>query len=439
MLVAAPGAHAFIPTYEPTWAKTIDYGAGLDDELVDVLAAPDGTVWACGAGCPLASAYQDLCLVRIPSNGLRAYKYRWGSDSQSEHASALVRARDGSIYTVGSATNRATGSDLVVVKWSSLGKVLWARRYDGPAHKYDVGVDIAVDRYGNVTACGRSTAQNNAPDWVVVSWTSSGTLRWKARYDRADLADWAWAMCLDSSGNAYVTGAAERAQEDTVAVTIKYSRSGKVLWRRSYSGAESLGATASSIVREPGGGVYVGGHSYDNADTGSQGSGPLVLAYSSAGVRTVLVEDPALRGAGVVNAVDVAAGSVITGGRQADATDELCPEVMRFSPAGELLTRWFWESGTWTRGTIHDVAHDASGNVFWAGHLTAQNAAINIPLIGRRSLSDAGGDWNGGWSAAASESAVPLACAVSGSALVVVGYRETEGAALDMFVLKYQP
>lgn len=123
-LVAAPQAHTFIPAYEPVWANTIDYGVGLDDELVEVIVAPDGSVSACGSGYA-TSGYADLCLARITSNWRRTYKYRWDKARRYDRASALVRARDGSIYTVGSSETRATGSDLVVIKWPPLGKVVW--------------------------------------------------------------------------------------------------------------------------------------------------------------------------------------------------------------------------------------------------------------------------------------------------------------------------
>lgn len=290
-----------------------------------------------------------------------------------------------------------------------------------------------------MTACGQSAAASGDPDRVVVSWTSSGPRRWKARYDRADLADWACEICLDSKRNAYVAGAEERAQEEPVAVTAKYSRSGKLPSRRSYAGAESLGATLHIMARRPGGSVYVRGYSQDSANPSGYGRGPLVFAYTSAGSRTVFVEDPELVGVGGVDAVDVAAGgTVITGGSQWDAADVDCPEVRSFSPAGEVLSRWSWESGISRGGNIQDVAHDAAGNIYWAGHLTAQNTVTRIPLIGRRSLSGAGGDCNGAWSGVSPDSAVPLACAASGSGLVVVPYREA-GGVFDMFVLKYQP
>ena len=61
-------------------------------------------------------------------------------------------------------------SDLILIKWSaSSGKVLWVRRYDGPAHQDDYGTDVGVDRRGNVTVTGTSKDADGKQDWLVRS------------------------------------------------------------------------------------------------------------------------------------------------------------------------------------------------------------------------------------------------------------------------------
>lgn len=427
----AERASAYVPTYEPTWAKSIDYDGGADDYLVDVLVGPDGTVWACGAGRS-ESRNTDFCLVRVPANGLRAYKYGWdGGLRLKDRAQALARGRDGAIYTVGMSTSRLGGADIRLIKWSAFGKVVWTRRLDGTGHGYDTGLDVVVDRSNNVTVCGWATGSAGDQNWAVASWSPLGKLRWRAGYDRAGGFDSAQALCVDSSGNVYVTGRATNADQNAVSVTIKYSRTGLRLWRRSYGGVgDGVAPDTAAIVRAPAGGVYVGGF-MRRIDDPTEWTGPVVLHYTSAGIRSVIMGDVAAPAVAGLSALAVDSdGNIVTGGWQYDAGVR-CPEVRLVSAAGVPLTMWSWPSGgPETRGQIYDVTADGAGNVYWAG-------TRGVLLIGRRSVSGAGGDWNGAWSAG--EGVEPNACAVSGSALYVVGAHDTGAKGKNMFVLKYRP
>jgi hypothetical protein len=60
------------------------------------------------------------------------------------------------IYTAGNSQGANGKDDLLLVKWSATGKVLWVRRYDGPAHSAEKATGVVVDAAGNVTVAALS-------------------------------------------------------------------------------------------------------------------------------------------------------------------------------------------------------------------------------------------------------------------------------------------
>ena len=80
------------------------------------------------------------------------------------------------------------------------------------------------------------------------------------------LDEGAFAIAIDSSGNAYVTGEGRnREHSDNIGITLKYDTNGTQLWVARYNGF-SCGDSTKAIALDEGGNVYVAGHTFGGDD-----------------------------------------------------------------------------------------------------------------------------------------------------------------------------
>jgi hypothetical protein len=204
------------------------------------------------------------------------------------HAGTDVGGRDSAIDVVVDVHGRPIVLALLaerafgVLAYEKDGTLAWARSYRDPADDTDLATKVATDAAGNVYAAG-SWQRRDVPlgGFLVVSFDSSGALRWSVRSDAGGgLSDLAV-----RAGRVVVTG---RGTDGThsVARTIAYDVNGNILWRASELGSFGLGATGRIVALDAGGRAYVAGE----ATNGGQ-EHLTVFAYDARGVRTWATRD----------------------------------------------------------------------------------------------------------------------------------------------------
>lgn len=98
----------------------------------------------------------------------------------------------------------------------------------------------AADRNGNIYVTGITDSTFSFSDVMTMKYSPSGTLLWKRRYtSQVSNEDFPNAITVDSSGNVYVTGQTFSWATLYDFVTIKYSTNGDLLWVRQYDGGMS--------------------------------------------------------------------------------------------------------------------------------------------------------------------------------------------------------
>ena len=161
----------------------------------------------------------------------------------------------------------------------------WVARYNGPGNSFDAGQVVAVGNNGNVYVAGW-TGGGAAADYITLKYDSAGAQQWVQTYNGpANGRDVVSAMCIDGSGNVYVTGASVGDSITAEFVTIKYDNSGIQQWVQRYSAVipNSLGG-AASIAVDNNGNVYVTGVMYFNKSNGGIHSDYVTIKYNSAGI-----------------------------------------------------------------------------------------------------------------------------------------------------------
>lgn len=422
------------PAATPSWTEEF-HGVGASfDGAFDVAMAKGGVTYVTGY-VEDAAMNADASLMKLV-DGAPAWpspKTYDGPAHSDDVAYRMALGPGGTIYTAGFSIGAGGLPDMLVVKWSSSGAVLWARRYDGPSHGVDQASSLGVDAKGNVSVAGL-TASAGGVDWVVVGWSSSGARRWVSRYTASGPHHIVPTSVVVTGDRSVYASGTSSSPGGRAAMTVKHSPAGKVLWKKTYEGPSGLGAEATASVARPGGGVYVCGAT-DSPATAADG---LVVSYTAAGVRDVFALDTGPGGATAQALNDLAVtstGQVAAVGSSTSAFNQDCHAVW-FSTAGTIAGQATLP-GAWADEFVA-VATDGFGGMYMTGmYHTAISKTAVVTLRG--SVLTGGGGWASLWAPAfVSEDNEPRAIDVRGSTACVVGEcNEGPAQGIDQLVLGY--
>ncbi len=200
----------------------------------------------------------------------------------------------GNVHVTGAEQLSDLNYTCTTIKYNKFGDSLWVRKYQRLANNDSYGYDIKVDDSGNVYVAGAES---------VLKYDKSGNLLWTAfdsanyrlnildskgnifaagiglgefvvgKYDRGGNKFWVnrqhggyrlYDMVLDNSGNIVITGTARYSGTFYDYTTIKYSNSGKTIWKRTYNGTAQTGDDYPyALTADDSDNIYVTGASQD--------------------------------------------------------------------------------------------------------------------------------------------------------------------------------
>jgi hypothetical protein len=249
----------------------------------------------------------------------------------------LARSATGDVYSGGEITRLSTGHlNWLVARYTSAGTRKWVRTFAGRFSDAYFHA-IAADANGNVILVGGVMTATHAQDWMVVKWSRAGKLLWKRQVDgTAHDVDVAEDVVVGTDGSIYVTGSSTGAGTSQDGLTVKYSPSGHVLWSKVYDGAEHNADAFFAIARDAKNRVYVTGYDYATG----RANDCLLIRYSPGGHRDWLRRwgDPAVAKHDVGLDVAVRGSYVaVAGSTMADpATWSQSGLALKYSTAGTL-------------------------------------------------------------------------------------------------------
>jgi len=305
-------------------------------------------------------------LAQVDTGWVRRYN---GPGNGWDQASALAVDDSGNVYATGfSGVIPSFDFDYATIKYAPNGNTLWVRRYNGPGNDYDVATALAVDDSGNVYVTGRSDGSGTFSDYATIKYAPNGDSLWVRRYNGpANNDDYASALAVDNSGNAYVTGASFGFGTDLDYVTIKYAPNGDTLWVRRYNGPGIISYDyASALAVDDSGNVYVTGYSVGSGTSEDYAT----IKYSPAG-DTVWVRR--YNGPGNFEdranalAVDGSENVYVTGWSRDSGGTFYDYATLKYAPNGDTL--WVRRyNGPGNSGDYASaLAVDVSGNVYVTG------------------------------------------------------------------------
>ncbi|MFM2207245.1 MAG: hypothetical protein RL213_1220 [Bacteroidota bacterium] len=194
--------------------------------------------------------------------------------------------------TLGITNTSAFGSyDVMVIKYNSLGTVLWARGFGGTSSDY--GKSVSVDPAGNIYVAGyfksdsifagTDTLYNsslNNSELFIAKFSTAGTPLWIRKVGSAG-DEIAYGICTDADANSYVTGyftsdtlliGQDTAYKNGLGFSdlllVKFDTYGNLVWHKEYGGTgKDIG---KSVKAGPNGLLYLAG--YFDSDTLRVGS-----------------------------------------------------------------------------------------------------------------------------------------------------------------------
>lgn len=275
------------------WAKSV--GGINDEDSRSVSTDAGGNVYITGRFMSSSITFDTTTLTNAGSGDIFIVKYDssgnvlWAKSiggAGYEQGLGISSDINGNVYLTGSfgstsltidTTTLANsgGQDIIVVKYNSLGNVLWVRSSGGSS--WDVGNSISTDANGNIFITGYfgtsitfetttlTSVGNN--DIFVAKYDSSGNAVWAKSAGGTSLDN---GSCInaDINGNVFVSGyfASSFITFGTTILTnsgsrdtyiVKYDSSGNIIWAKSAGGTGLDGS--SSISSDINGNVYVTG------------------------------------------------------------------------------------------------------------------------------------------------------------------------------------
>ena len=252
-------------------------------------------------GGPLVSyndSYSDIFVAKFSPAGTHLWSRSMGGCYEDAAYAVAVDENNNVVVTGafadtadfgGGSLTSAGGYDIFVVKYSSSGAYIWAKRFGN--NLTDMGNSIAVDSGNNILITGyfqdsidfgdgRLFAYDSFPDAFVLKLSSSGAILWSEAFGGA-YYDYGQGIAVDSNANVLVTGhfmdsidlgggrIFSRGGSDIF--IAKYSPSGNYLWSRCVGGVDA--DIGYGVAVDNYGNIVVTGKFQNTADFGG---GPLM-------------------------------------------------------------------------------------------------------------------------------------------------------------------
>lgn len=235
--------------------------------------------------------YADVCVVKYDASGNVLWAKNVGGSGYDSGQSITTDA-SGNLYVTGNfgsptitfdstvLTNANAGhTDMYVVKYDASGNTLWARSSGGTYSDYGTGIN--TDASGNVYVTGgfqsssitfgsNTLTNGGICNMYVVKYDASSNVLWAKSVSNSTNTDIGNSICIDASGNVYVTGLFQSSSITFGSITLtnansgwedmyvlKYTTDGGELWARSAGG--SIHDSGNGISTDASGNVYVTG------------------------------------------------------------------------------------------------------------------------------------------------------------------------------------
>lgn len=349
------------------WASRYNPPTNGAEDVRDITTDASGNVYVTGSS-NVPVTFVDILTVKYNPSGTELWTARYtgiGGGNNDYGVSVAVDA-SGNVYVLGTSYGGSSlGLDMVVLKYSSSGSLIWDYRFTGPDGLDDEAFKMILDASANIYVCGTSSSNASQKDFAVFKLNSSGVSQWSKRYSHSNFDDYPVDLAIDVSGNVLVTGYTSVAGNGQDFLTVKYSSSGVQQWVFPFNvGGDEVGL---SIGVDASGNSYIGGY------TNAYGTGNDCFVYSlnsTGGFRWFQRYTGPGNNDDKVNCITVnTSGDVFASGYSTQGANLSDVFIAEYNSSG--VQQWLNTLNVGGSEVIYSISKDASSNLYIAGKTNA--------------------------------------------------------------------
>lgn len=204
---------------------------------------------------PIAdSTNGDYCVLKYSSVGTLLWSTYYNSPGNlSDQPVAFSVTGGGDVYVTG-LTSVNFVHRVTTVKFNSNGVFKWARQYNGGGPTDDVS-DIKVDHSGNVIVIGTTMVSNNMGYCLTIKYNPYGDSIWVKKLTQLTEYSSGWRAAIDVFDNIYVE--ADYGNNNADYLAFKYALNGDLLWYVTYDSPQHYGDLTWALDIDTNKNIYV--------------------------------------------------------------------------------------------------------------------------------------------------------------------------------------
>ena len=226
------------------WTAVRPGGAAGSVSAYGLAVGKNGSVYVCGSqdggDRAFVARYAAAADPSSPGKGRELWTAQVLGTAPGPGASAEALALDGAgnAYVSGSRETAAHERDAFLLKLSPSGSQRWLRGWDGPAHKSDGGVVIALSRGSVYLAANSASGDGWEGDAALLKYDGSGHRRWVKTWNGGSAStNGVIDLAADGKGGLLLAVTSSTPSTGEKAALIKYTSSGRRAWQRIFKAA----------------------------------------------------------------------------------------------------------------------------------------------------------------------------------------------------------
>jgi len=203
---------------------------------------------------------ENLLTIKFDSTGLKLWEAQFNSDGNlDDNVNDVLIDASGDIVIVGTGRYSEESADILTLKYSSSGELLWTQQYDGPASGLDIPQDVEIDSAGNVYVTGTSYTDPGGQNLILLKYDIGGELVWETEYDEPEnLYGSGVSIVVGNEGAIFV--ASYTSWGSITTKLLKYSADGELIIARELrTTSGTISSTQISLCQDSGGSIYAVG------------------------------------------------------------------------------------------------------------------------------------------------------------------------------------
>ena len=176
-------------------------------------------------------------------------QWRYGNNNSTIFLKAKSKTDDlNNVYVIGATLNSLNNRDLIIQKLDPLGNLLWQNVLSGDANLDDAGTDLYIDDQYNVYITGTVNRLGSQEDLVVIKYSSLGSIIWEYFKDAPE-SEGGTSLILYSN-KIFVTGVTSSLATQTDYLTVSLDAiNGAFLWSNTYDYSNFNEVSTSISIR----------------------------------------------------------------------------------------------------------------------------------------------------------------------------------------------